>query len=147
MVIYLRDSSSLRKTPLTWCGGRCPPRHSSSLCGKCPSRVSPAVSSAAMTGWPRKWTVAGGVRVCQGEEWRSRVRVPWRNCRLRGEPCRHMGGTWEEGVLQRTPGAWQAWEPSTAAWGRGRRPVGERLSDFQERKFYPRLLSLGFISR
>lgn len=41
------------------------------------------------------------------------------------------GGHWEVGVLKRKPGTWQSSEPSTVAWGRGRRPVGERLSDFQ----------------
>lgn len=57
--------------------------------------------------------------------------VPWGTCRLRGVPYRHVGVTWEVGALKRTPGAWQTSEPRMVAWGRGRRPVGERLSDFQ----------------
>lgn len=50
-----------------------------------------------------------------------------------GGACGHVGPCRKWGAGENLWGlaGFGNWEPSTVAWGRGGRPVGERLSDFQ----------------
>ena len=103
------------------------PRGSSFLWGKCPCGPSPIGLSTAMTDPAEKMDCGPkGVCVC--------VCVKRRRGKAGStlETCGHVGalGSWE---AERIPGPGRLWEPGAGTWGRWgrRRPVGERLSDFQ----------------
>lgn len=124
------------------------PRNSSFLWGRCHYRLrSPIGLSAAMTS-PAEKMDSGlrGVCVCQEEAWKGRVSTPG-DLQAEGSAVWTHRGPWEVGVLERIPGPGQLWEPSVVAWGRGGGRWERGFQTFRERKFYPRLLSLGFISR
>lgn len=103
--------------------------HSLTSCRNWPHRVNGQ--------WP-EWCVCVKERDAQ-TGWASLG-----TCRLRGVPWGPVGAPWEVGAPE---GTWQALGTKHGGLGEGGRPVGEHFQTFRERKFYPRLLSLGFISR
>lgn len=118
------------------------PRGSSFLWGKCPCGPSPIGLSTAMTD-PAEKTDCGPKRVC--------VCVSRGGVERQGAPRRPVdtSGHWEVGKLSESLGQASfgnlARGPGGGGGGGGQWERG--FQTFRERKFYPRLLSLGFISR